>query len=135
MTDFGDSHHEVAITVPARAEYVSVIRSLAATLAARCDLTVDEIDDLRIGVDEACGLLFPLASAASDELAPLSTIFTLSEGSISMYASIYADGQAQPDESGFAWTVLNAVADEIHVLHEDNTIAIRLFKHRQPLAS
>ena len=41
----------------------SILRSLTASLGARCDLTIDEIEDLRIAVDEACALLLPHAAA------------------------------------------------------------------------
>jgi len=140
MSEFGGGQHEVTIKVPARAEYVSVIRTLAATLAARCDLTVDEIDDLRIGVDEACGLLLSLAPAGSEAASTektdppaLTSTFTLREGSIAMYACVDVEVGVHPDDSGFAWTVLHAVADEVHVEVQDSLVAIHLLKQRQSL--
>lgn len=53
----------VELTVPASASYVSVLRTVTASLAARRDFTIDEIDDLRIAVDEASALLLPHAGA------------------------------------------------------------------------
>jgi serine/threonine-protein kinase RsbW len=54
-TDF--SHEPVTITMPARAEYLHVIRTVVGSVAARQDLTIDAIEDLRIAVDEACSQL------------------------------------------------------------------------------
>ena len=48
--------------MPAEGAYLSVLRTATAGLAARLDFTLDEIEDLRIAVDEACGML--LAQAA-----------------------------------------------------------------------
>ncbi len=49
----GDAEY-VEITFPARAEFVSVARLTAATVAARRGFTYDEIEDLKIAVGEAC---------------------------------------------------------------------------------
>lgn len=47
----------VIATVPARAEHLHVIRAVIGSVAARHELTIDAIDDLRIAVDEACAQL------------------------------------------------------------------------------
>jgi len=47
----------VELDVPARAEYVRVVRMVVAALAATTrDLDEDRIDDLRLAVSEACAL-------------------------------------------------------------------------------
>ena len=43
----------IAISVPARAEFLHVVRTVVGSVAARCNLTIDAIEDLRIAVDEA----------------------------------------------------------------------------------
>ena len=52
----------VTVEVPADVSYVSTLRLTAAGLAARCELTIDDIEDLRLAVDEACALLLPNTS-------------------------------------------------------------------------
>ncbi len=47
----------VDLRVPADPAYLAVVRSTTAGLAARLDLTLDEIEDMRIAVDEACTLV------------------------------------------------------------------------------
>ncbi|HXF73539.1 MAG TPA: ATP-binding protein [Actinomycetota bacterium] len=47
----------ILASVPARTEYVTVLRSVAASVAARLDLSYDELEDLRLLVDEACARL------------------------------------------------------------------------------
>lgn len=47
----------VTITVPAKAEFLHVVRTVVGSVAARRDLTIDAIEDLRIAVDEACAQL------------------------------------------------------------------------------
>ncbi len=47
----------VELTVPASSEHLRVLRLVAASLAASVGLDVDQLDDLRIAVDELCSLL------------------------------------------------------------------------------
>ena len=51
----------VVISMPASSAYLAVLRTATAGLAARLDFTIDEIEDLRIAVDEACAMLLPQA--------------------------------------------------------------------------
>ena len=55
----------VTIQMPAEGAYLSVLRTATAGLAARLDFTLDEIEDLRIAVDEACGMLLGQAAPGS----------------------------------------------------------------------
>ena len=54
----------VRLQLPAVGVYLSVLRSATAGLAARLNFTLEEIEDLRIAVDEACALLLPRRSPA-----------------------------------------------------------------------
>ena len=47
----------ISLTIPAQPEYLQVVRLIAAGLAARVGFTVDEIEDLRIAVDELSAYL------------------------------------------------------------------------------
>ena len=57
---------DVSLRVPADSAYVSVLRTMTAGLAARLDFTVDDIEDLRIAVGEACALVLPEAAPGGD---------------------------------------------------------------------
>jgi len=47
----------VDLTVPASSEHLRILRLVASSLAASLGLDVDQLDDLRIAVDELCSLL------------------------------------------------------------------------------
>ena len=44
----------VELTLPIRADLVVLARFAAATIASRADFDVEEIEDLRLAVDELC---------------------------------------------------------------------------------
>jgi serine/threonine-protein kinase RsbW len=116
----------VALRVPAESAYVAVLRSVTAGLAARCDLTLDEIEDLRIAVDEACALLLPMAAAGT----ALSADFTLSNGELVVRASLAARRGAELNQDGFGWTVLDALASSVVISDEVGQVSITLTKTR-----
>ena len=81
--------------MPADVAYVATLRLTAARLAARCDLTVDDIEDLRLAVDEACALLLPHALPGTT----LNARFALAAGRLGVDASRGGDadgGRARP---------------------------------------
>jgi len=47
----------VELTVPARSEHLRVLRLVTASVASSLELDIDQLDDLRIAVDELCSLL------------------------------------------------------------------------------
>ncbi len=53
----------VELTLPVRADLVALARFAAATIASRADFDVEEIEDLRLAVDELC---ISVADAAAD---------------------------------------------------------------------
>jgi serine/threonine-protein kinase RsbW len=117
----------VSVTVPADVAYVSTLRLAAASLAARCDLTVDDIEDLRLAVDEACSLLLPHAAPSS----VISAHFELTSGQLLVEASVATAEVAEPDREGFAWTVLGALTNSVHVPDQDGRLTIVLTKTRE----
>jgi serine/threonine-protein kinase RsbW len=124
-----DPPDEVELRFPASGAYVGVLRTVTAGLAARCRLTVDEIEDLRIAVDEACTLLLPLARPG----ASLTTTFTLETGRIACCAAVPAEPDVEPDRGGFAWTVLRALTDDVAVSTHAGVLSIALTKRRTAL--
>src|SRR3954451_1321619 len=117
----------VEVRIPADVVYVSTLRLTAASLAARCDLTIDDIEDLRLAVDEACALLLPHAA----EKSTLDARFELHSGRLSFETSLATDEAAEPDRSGFAWTVLGALASSVDVRQTDGRLAIVVTKARE----
>jgi serine/threonine-protein kinase RsbW len=53
----GDARDAVTLVVPAGPEYLRLARMTAAGLASRLGFTYDDVEDLRIAVDELCFVL------------------------------------------------------------------------------
>ena len=121
-----DGDH-VDIRVPANGAFIATLRLAAASLAARCDLTVDDIEDLRLAVDEACSLLLQLVRPED----ALYARFSLAPGELRVDASVAAPHEVDVDRGGFAWTVLGALASSVQVAREDGRLVISVIKRRE----
>lgn len=67
------SNEPIVVTGPAKAETVALLRSVAASVAARRDMDVVAIEEFRIAVDEAATLLLLGGRAARLEMSLLPT--------------------------------------------------------------
>jgi serine/threonine-protein kinase RsbW len=119
---------QVRVCMPAEGAYLSVLRTATAGLAARLDFTLDEIEDLRIAVDEACAMLLPQAIPGSN----LECGFDLGAEEMTITVSVVAAQPRVPAKDTFAWTVLSALAGTVDSrLGPGDEVAIVLRKHRE----
>jgi serine/threonine-protein kinase RsbW len=117
----------VTIKLPAAGAYLSVLRTATAGLAARLDFTLDEIEDLRIAVDEACAMLLTQAVPGAD----LECRFALDGDSMRIAVSVLTVDGVEPSRDTFAWTVLSALAGDVDSASDpDNRVTITLLKRR-----
>ena len=125
----GAGRDVVVLRLPAAGAYLSVLRTATASLASRLDFTIDDIEDLRIAVDEACAMLLNQAVAGAD----LECRFELTNDAIDVAVSVLTlDGQ-EPSRDTFAWTVLTALAGEVDSsVDADDRVTLSLRKRREP---
>lgn len=116
----------VTIRLPAAGAYLSVLRTATAGLAARLDFTLDEIEDLRIAVDEACAMLLAQAVPGTD----IECEFELTGDSMRISVSVLAVDAQVPARDTFAWTVLTSLAGDVDARAGDDRVAIVLQKRR-----
>jgi serine/threonine-protein kinase RsbW len=121
MADF------VQVRMPAEGAYLSVLRTAAAGLAARLDFTLDEIEDLRIAIDEACAMLLEQAIPGTN----LECVFALGNDQVTITVSVIAAHPRMPARNSWAWTVLSELAGTVDSrLGPDDRVAIVLAKRR-----
>ncbi len=96
------------LRVPADGSYLAVLRTATSGLAARSNFTLEDIDDLRIAVDEACAILLPQAVPGAE----LECAFWVRDSSLTVEVATTCESPRIPSEHGFAWRVLSALAHE-----------------------
>ena len=122
----------IELVVPALTTYLSVVRTATAGLAARLSFTFDEIEDLRIAVDEACVMLLSLPGPQPGEPPMLTCRFRVLPDVLAVTVSAPVDERAvMPMEQSFAWQVLTAHAAEVNGAADGGRASVELLKRRR----
>lgn len=128
-----DEAEVVLIQVPADADYLAIVRSATAHVATKLGCTLSDVSDLRLAVDEACGLLLrhtvrdgPAGLGSGD----LECRFVLDGPVLRVLLSRQARSTAEPQNDEFGWTILSALVDDIVWRVEGPTVHVEILKRR-----
>ena len=117
----------VVLSVPARGEYARTVRLVAAELATRIGMSIDEVDDVRLAVEEA----FVYATQAA-EIETVTCAFELDGSSLEMLVGPLPDtcigGEATDASQRYAKFILEGVSDEFELLQRDDGCYVRLLR-------
>jgi serine/threonine-protein kinase RsbW len=123
----------VALSIPADRDQVVLVRSVAAHIGVRLGLTVEELTDLRLAVDEACGvfLLSPDFGGLGEALDCRFEEVPGEDGAAgTLVVTVSAPVAATlgPDEDDIGWIMLGALVDELTWRTENGLGTVRLVK-------
>ena len=116
----------VTVTVPATANHLAVLRTAVGGFAARDQFTLDQVDDLRMAVEEAAVQL--LRHSRGERITM--DVETTDAGVEVRLSGQVADDDPVIDESSFSWTILRALADDIRIETQKQQAVIVLAKNR-----
>jgi anti-sigma regulatory factor (Ser/Thr protein kinase) len=122
-----DDSTVVRLAIPAAPEFLRLARLAAADVASRAGFSFEDIEDLRIGVDELCHLL--MAPGTEDE--QLQLTFTLQPETVTVEGEGPSRNTGDPVmvQSELSQTIVTAVVDEHEVSRDGSTLRFRLKKH------
>ncbi len=110
----------VVLTFPADPAFLRLARLAAADAGSRAGFTFEEIDDLRIGIDE-------LSHRLLDGEGTATITFETSDGSVVALGEGSAPGTGEPSEISIA--IVDAVTDEHSFGDREGGAWFRLVKH------
>ena len=120
----------VSVEVPATPGFVQVLRNVVAGVAARMDMPIDQIEEVRLAVTEAASLLLDEAEATSLRM-------TIGRDADALAVTLSSDGEADqwPSDRALAswpWLVVKGLTDEIRAERGDGEgPSIRFTKRRE----
>jgi serine/threonine-protein kinase RsbW len=114
----------VKVVVPAKPDYVRVLRAVSASIAARIDFTYDRIQDLQLAVTEACATLLGVPESAEV------MVLRVAERDGRVSVTVCTDARSvwpPPDiQETLAWRVLSGLADEAAFETAEEGPAVRI---------
>ena len=117
---------EVRLSMPASPHLLRLARLTAAGLAGRLGFSFDEIEDVKIAVDELCFAVVGSKGRAGT----LTLRYFLQADSLTIEGTGPSDGGPPPEQSEFSSQILNAVVDEHALSREGDELRFRLLKRR-----
>jgi serine/threonine-protein kinase RsbW len=117
----------VEISVPADLRSLGLVRAVVGAVAARSDLTYDDVNDLRLAVTEACSLLLRATPGATK----ISIRSWRSGRSLSVRASVDATADEWPPDHRrprLGWIVMSGLVDAAIPLSTSHGTAIELVR-------
>lgn len=120
------SPQTVTLSVPPTPGYLALLRTVVGGCAGREGFTLDQIDDVKMAVDEAAVQLL-----RSSQGTGISIDVVIGEAALEVHISAEV-GDEQPviDESSFSWTILQALSDELRVENDSPRCTVVLTKRR-----
>jgi len=115
---------EVRLSFEADTRNIALTRTLAAAMAARADLPIDQLEDARLAVDEAVTQVIASAPAGAEVVC----IMSAPPGELSITVS--APGTQEPSQSTFSWMVLSALVSSLDAQVADGRITFMLLIER-----
>ena len=121
------SKDEVLLAMPADPEFLRLARIAGMGLASRLSFTIDEIDDLRIAIDE---LLFALIGSKG-RAGRVVVRYALLDGALAVTGTgDFSDGGSGPGLNDLSELILDAVADEHTIDASGPAPTFRMLKRR-----
>jgi serine/threonine-protein kinase RsbW len=119
----------VVVSVPARPEFVHLLRAVTASVASRVPLSFDAIEDLKLAVDEGCARLLAVGSGPTTMQLRLMAFGERLEASVSIDGDVGSWPPPQIEET-FSWRVLSALVDTVTLDLDGGGPTVRMTKSR-----
>ena len=119
-----DGAESISVTIPARADYVAVVRLSAAAVAGRMGFSYEDVEDIKVAVGEVCNLAI---RAGSPEIA---VQFMVQPQSLMIRVTHEGDGAPASDEaSELSIFLIDCLVDETQTRVDDGYLTRVLSKH------
>jgi serine/threonine-protein kinase RsbW len=119
----------IEITLPCKAEYVSVARLTTSGIASRCGFDIETIEDTKVAVSEVCNRIINVAASAGEQYTISFDIYsdrlavTFTSGSDN-FKCIFND-----DEDGFGMAIINAFMDNVEFCPQNDKYILAMTKY------
>ncbi len=118
---------EIRLIIPGTPDFLRLARLAAADAGSRAGLTYDEIEDLRIGVDELCHSVM-----RADATGAVTLAFRVFDNGLAVDGTgppVEPGGESKPSE--LSRTIVAAVVDEHDLDRDGDALRFHLFKRSQ----
>ena len=110
----------VRVEIPAATINTVMARTVAAAMAARADLTLDQIEDVRLAMDEGLAYIIEVVPDGAMVMCKL----CVADGVVSATLTSTVTSSTVAEPNPFAWTVLTALVGDVDLRVDDGSSSI-----------
>ncbi|MDP4182512.1 MAG: ATP-binding protein [Bacillota bacterium] len=119
-----DNIDVIELSLPLKAEYVSVVRLTASGVSNRMGFDIDSIEDIKVAIAEVCNKLI---SVGSDNSKRFTVIFQISKDRLNVIFDC-ADKSLKcifdGSDNEFGLSIINALMDEVELCSDNYILSI-----------
>lgn len=127
----GDKNEMIELSLPANAAYVSAARLTASSIANRLGFDIDETEDVKAAVSEACAMLIKLSPAGI--VKHFKIIFSPGVKSLTVRIRAGHGIDLTPDEGEMSLIMIRALMDTVEISQSSGCAELCMFKRHQGL--
>lgn len=124
-----ESQDTIILTLPCKAEYVSVVRLTVSGIASRIGFDIETVEDIKVAVSEVCSRIISLAGTAEKQYEVRFDIFA---DKLKVYFNSDVDNircMFDEDGDGLGIAIINAFMDEVEYCPDSKKFVFSMTKN------
>ena len=105
------NNEQIKLTLPINAAYVSAARLTASSVANRLNFDIEEIEDIKVAVSEACTYI--IKNPKLNDKNDFKMEFDFTKDNIKIMFSVLSDSKINVDEDEMSLKVIGAIMDKL----------------------
>lgn len=116
----------ITLQIPASSAYLALVRAATSAVCARAGYPLDRLEDMKLAVSEAAGLLLQDAAAGAKITVRLTPWAERDLIGVDADVSTRSSSGRTPRPTSFTWTVLASLVNNVHADMTGETVTLRL---------
>lgn len=128
----------IKLSIPNKPEFVSVVRLTASSVASRMGFNIEEIEDIKVAIAEACTSVIKFESLQEDENNNIDIEFQLSKNELTIIVKGLSTGICKEslekshildtEEANLGMFIIKSLMDDIECITDVNVTKLKMIK-------
>ncbi len=123
MTSSEKGAETIQLTLPLNASYVSAARLTASSIANRMKFDIDEIEDVKAAVSEACTFIIKKITGSY-----FTIFFNIQSNILTINLCVCASAMPETDDDEMSLLMIKALMDELNIERINGNVNINMLK-------
>lgn len=129
----GIVNDKINLTFPAKGEYISLARLTTSSVASKEGFNIDDIEDLKVSIGEACNIILENTSISSEQNIVIDYMVDVEALNISIKARKEngLDISEINKEENFSVMIIDSLMDDVELSSEGDCMSVNILKKKR----